>query len=452
MGLFGKKDKGIIQVINYEGGNETLIYKHPKTDFNLGSQLVVHESQEAIFFKDGKALDTFGPGRHTLQTANLPILRDLISLVAGGENVFTAAVYFVNLTTELGIKWGTDTKIRMFDPVSGLHLELGACGTFNLKVVDGRKLLVKVVGTASGFDQQEIFGSVGVTTDSALGKFKGMIVSKIKANLPKAIRENDINILEVDEHIDELSEILRTEINEILDEYGLVLPEFFITTIQTPDDDPNFARMKQQHADRYLKVQEQRIREAEARAAKGAVEAEAEVKIAEARGEALAGAEGIKIEGAAKAEAYRAQAAAEAEEMRMKGYTYQEETARQVGVAAAGNEGGGGGGSIVSDVVKAGVGLGVGVAVAGQVVETVKPAVTGIVGAANNGTPNPGSAPAPASEAGWVCPACGHPGNKGKFCEECGYKKPEETWTCPECGQTGLKGKFCPNCGHKRGE
>lgn len=430
--MFGKskENKGIIQVINYEGGNETLIYKHPKTDFNLGSQLVVHESQEAVFFRDGQALDTFGPGRHTLETANLPILRNIVKAVAGGENVFTAAVYFINLTTELGVKWGTDTKIRMFDPISGLHLELGACGTFNIKVVDGRKLLIKVVGTSSGFNQEEIFGSVGYSTEGCVGKFKGMIVSKIKANLPKAIRENDINILEVDEHIDELSEILRGEINEVLDEYGLVLPEFFITTIMTPDDDPNFARLKQQHADRYLKVQEQRIRQAELEAAQGAAQAEAQIKVIQASGEA---------------EAYKVKAAAEAEEMRMKGYTYQQETARQVGVAAASNEGGGGA-SIASEVVRAGVGLGVGVAVAGQVVESVKPVVAGVAGGA---APAQQSAPV---DPGWTCPSCGHAGNKGKFCEECGSPKPQESWTCPECGTTGLKGKFCPNCGHRRGE
>ena len=430
----GKKDnKGIIQVINYEGGNETLIYKHPTVDFNLGSQLVVHESQEAIFFRDGKALDTFGPGRHTLSTANLPILKGLIRAVAGGENVFTASVYYINLTTELGVKWGTDTKIRMFDPVTGLHLELGASGTFNIKVVDGRKLLVKVVGTASGLEQKEIFGGVGVETGDAINKFRGMIVSKIKSNLAKAIRENDISILEVDEHIDELSEILRGEINEVLDEYGLFLPEFFITTIQTPDDDPNFARLKQQHADRYLKVQEQRIKQAELEAAQGAASAEAQVKIIQASGEA---------------EAYKIKAAAEAEEMRMKGYTYGEETARQVGVAAASNESGGGGGSIASDLVKASVGVGVGVAVAGQVANSVKPVVAGVA------APAAGVAAAGpvVADGGWTCPACHHAGNKGKFCEECGFKKPEEDWTCPECGQTGLKGKFCPNCGHKRGE
>ena len=68
----------IIDVIKYEGGNTTLIYKHPKTDFNLGSQLIVHESQEAVFFRDGQALDLFGPGRYTLETANITLLKKLI--------------------------------------------------------------------------------------------------------------------------------------------------------------------------------------------------------------------------------------------------------------------------------------------------------------------------------------------------------------------------------------
>ncbi len=64
----------VIDVIKYEGGNTTLIYKHPTTDFNIGTQLIVHESQEAVFFRDGEALDSFGPGRHTLETQNLSLI------------------------------------------------------------------------------------------------------------------------------------------------------------------------------------------------------------------------------------------------------------------------------------------------------------------------------------------------------------------------------------------
>ena len=391
----------VIDVIEYKGGNDVLIYRHPTTDFNLGTQLIVHESQEAVFFRDGKALESFGAGRHTLETQNIPLLKEHAKALANGQEIFRSEVYFINLVTELNIKWGTDSKIRMFDPVSGLHIELGASGTFNLQVVNGRKLLIKVVGTTSGFELEQIFGS----TTSAIGQFRGMIVSKVKSNLARLIRENDINILEVDEHIDELSGLLRNEINKILDEYGLFLPEFYITTIVTPDDDPNFRRLKEQHAERYLRVQEQRIKEAEAVAATSRAEAEAQLKLAIAKGDANAQAEAKKVLAAAEAEEIKLKGLAEAEVLRAKGGDYSAETARIVGKAAAENESAGGGSGMASEIVKAGVGIGVGVSVAKEVAGAVKDTIN-----------------------------------------------PNGTWDCPKCGAKGLSGNFCPNCGAKKGE
>lgn len=391
----------VIDVIKYEGDNRTFIWKHPCDDFNTGSQLIVHESQEAVFFRDGKALESFGAGRHTLETQNMPRLKDHFNAIAGGKSVFHAEVYFINLTTQLGVKWGTDSKIRMFDPISGLHLELGACGTFNIKVIDGRKLLLKVVGATSGFTQDNVFG----TTSSATNYFRGMIVAKVKSNLARAIRENDINVLEVDEHTDELADILKNEINNVLDDYGMYVPEFFITNVLTPDDDPNYARLKEQHAERYLRVQQQRIKEAEAVAATKRAEAEAQLKLAVAKGDAYAEAEAKKILAVAEAEEIRLKGFAEAEVLRAKGGDYQSETARIVGKAAAENESSGSGGSIASGIVQTGVGLGVGVSVAKEVAATIKDTVS-----------------------------------------------PSATWDCPACGQKNLSGNFCPNCGRKRGE
>lgn len=391
----------VIDVIKYEGDNRTFIQKYPCEDFNTGSQLIVHESQEAVFFRDGKALESFGAGRHTLETQNMPRLKDHFNAIAGGKSVFHAEVYFINLTTQLGVKWGTDSKIRMFDPISGLHLELGACGTFNIKVIDGRKLLLKVVGATSGFTQDNVFG----TTSSATNYFRGMIVAKVKSNLARAIRENDINVLEVDEHTDELADILKNEINNVLDDYGMYVPEFFITNVLTPDDDPNYARLKEQHAERYLRVQQQRIKEAEAVAATKRAEAEAQLKLAVAKGDAYAEAEAKKILAGAEAEEIRLKGFAEAEVLRAKGGDYQSETARIVGKAAAENESSGSGGSIASGIVQTGVGLGVGVSVAKEVAATIKDTVS-----------------------------------------------PSATWDCPACGQKNLSGNFCPNCGRKRGE
>ena len=175
----------IIDVIKYEGDNETFIYKYPVTDFNIGTQLIVHESQEAVFFRDGKALESFYSGRYTLETQNVPFLKNKLIDLANGNDVFHSEVYFINLTTKLGVKWGTDSKIRMFDPFSGLHLEIGASGTFNICVVDGRKLLIKVVGTTDLFNQSQIFGD----TTSAIGYFKGMIITKLKHIYQKQLKK-----------------------------------------------------------------------------------------------------------------------------------------------------------------------------------------------------------------------------------------------------------------------
>lgn len=92
----------ITEVIKYEGDNQTFIWKHPSEDFNTGSQLIVHESQEAIFFLNGQALDTFGPGRHELETQNLPLLSNVSKITTGGISPFHSEIYFINLIEQMG--------------------------------------------------------------------------------------------------------------------------------------------------------------------------------------------------------------------------------------------------------------------------------------------------------------------------------------------------------------
>lgn len=467
------KNQGLVSVIKYEGGNDTFVWKHPIEDFNLGSQLVVHESQEAIFFRDGKALDLFGTGRYTLATQNIPLLENLYKLPTNMTEVFHSEVYFVNLTTQMGIKWGTDSKVRLFDPASGLHIEIGACGNFSLRVVDSRKLLIKLVGTASELKQSEIVGDP-YSIPSVVGKFKALVMNKVKSNLPRAIKENNINILEIDEYIDIISDKLRTIINETLDTYGLVMPEFFVTSIMTPDDDVNFKRLKQQFADKTLKVREEEIRKAEAEAAQGRkileAQTEAQLKMVGAQGEA----EVLKIKAQAEAEAYKAQAYAEAEEMRAKGYTYQQETARQVGLEAMQNGivgNGSSGSSAIGDVAGLGITLGAMGGIIGMTKDALNPIMqnsadigNGIIDTADETwgcscgatdieskfCPECGSAK-PAPIIGWDC-ICGQKGITSNFCPNCGTKRPEapSTWDCSNCGKKGISTKFCPECGNKK--
>ncbi len=462
------RQDGLASIIKYEGDNESLVWKHPIEDFNLGSQLIVHESQEAVFFRDGQALDLFGAGRYTLETQQLPILEKFYKLPTDTEGTFHSEVYYINMTTQMGIKWGTDTKVRLFDPMSGMHVELGASGEFNIRVINSRKLLLKLVGTTAGMKQEALMNTNGKSL------FRSMVMTHVKSFLAAAIRENSINVLEIDERLMELSEALRERINPKLAEYGLEMPEFFVSRVVTPDEDPNFRKMKEQFAERFLGVRQEQIRKdvALAEAERKAVEAqtEAQMKIIGAQGDA----EALKIQKAAEAEAYRMQAAAEAEEMRLKGFTYQQETARQVGMEAMQNGiTGGSGGSGLGDIAGLGVTLGAMSGVIGMTKDAMSPmmdsaaqmgqsvgsAVSGGWNCSECGQKNITSkfcpecgAKKPEPQQGWDCPECGQKNITSKFCPECGCRKPDapQGWDCPECGQKNISSKFCPECGHKR--
>ena len=430
-----------ISVIKYEGSNDVLAHKHEKEDFTIGSQLIVHETQEALFFRDGKIFDQFKAGRHTLVTNNIPKVRDYMKLGTGGINVFHCEVYFINMVTQMGIRWGTDSKVRLFDPASGLHVEIGASGNFNMRVTDSAKLILKLVGTTDGLMQSDVTGE---GKSYGTGMFKALIINKVKANLARIIKEENLNILEIDAYLDVLSAKLMLDINDTLDEYGLTMPEFYVTSIVTPDDDPNFVRLKQQFADKTLKVREEEVKKAEAEAAqqRKIVEAqtEAQLKAVSAQGEADA----LRIKAQAEADAYRMQAQAEAQEMQMKGYTYRDETARQVGLEAMQNgitgNGGGGASGGIGDVASLGVTLGA----MGGVINMTKDAMAPIMGesqkvgegfgnvvaggVSGNGVPNSAAGAAPAAPA---APADG-------------------AWNCPTCGKTGITSRFCPDCGTAR--
>ena len=431
-----KKD-GLASIIKYEGDNETLVWKHPIEDFNYGSQLIVHESQEAVFFRDGQALDLFGAGRYTLETQQLPLLEKVYKLPTDTEGTFHSEVYFINTATQMGAKWGTDSKVRLFDPASGLHVELGASGEFSIRVTDSRKLLVKLVGTSGALTQEQLLG-----TSNTKGFFRAMVMTQVKSYLAQAIKESGINVLEIDAELLRLSEALKERINTSLADYGLTMPEFYVSRVVTPDDDPNFRKMKEQYAEQYLLVRQEKIRQAEATAAaeRKAVEAqtEARMKIIGAQGDA----EALRIQRQAEADAYRMKAEAEAAEMRMKGYTYQQETSRQVGMEAMKNGISGGAAGALGDVAGMGVALGAMGGVINMTRDAMNPLMqdTAAAGAAAV-TPDT-----------WDC-SCGAKGITGKFCPECGAKRPQpsaDTWTCPECGQTGLTTKFCPECGTPR--
>lgn len=465
-----KKD-GLASIIKFEGDNEALIWKHPIEDFNYGSQLIVHESQEAIFFRDGQALDLFGAGRYTLETQQLPLLESIYKLPTDTEGTFHSEVYFVNKTVQMAIKWGTPDKIRFIDPLTSTPLEIGVSGELNLQVSDSRRLLLRLVGTQSGISWDDRDGFAKSIRDS----FRPLIVNVVKATLPGIIRNSQIDLLEIDERVEEISSALREKLLPGFEEYGLTIPQFYVTHVVLPEDDPNFKRIRELHtvmlqsrvyqAEAAVKtVQAQaeasyRTAQEESKAAVTAAQRkvvleqqttetevarrEAERKLIQAQAEA----EARRLAGAGEADVLRMTGLSEAEVMRAKGYTERdvlEADVKKAYAAGLGQMGANGGGSGLGDVASLGVALGAMGGVINMTKDTVAPMFD------QQASP---AAPAAVS-AGWDCPACGRKGISSRFCPDCGSKKPEPKagWDCPNCGEKDISSNFCPNCGCRKPE
>ena len=379
----------IVEIIKYEGDNSTFIWKHPSEDFNLGSQLIVHESQEAVFMLNGQALDLFGPGRYTLETQNIPLIGEALKLATGGVSPFHCEVYFINKTEQMAIKWGTPDKVRFIDPLTGVPLELGASGDLSLMVGDSRKLLVKLVGTMRGIAWDDAEGF----TKSLQASFRPLITSTVKTNLGAVIRDNAIDILEVDEKLELISDVLGTKIREGFEDYGLTVPKFYVTSVVLQEEDPNFKRIRELHtivlqtrviqAEATVKTAQAqsqaqyRTAEEQSKAAIEAARREAELERQTTETEVLKReAERKVIAAQAEAQAARVQGLTEAEIMAAKGYNQKDVLQAEVQKAYAegiGNmgpdtvNGGGSGSSVVGDML----GLGVGMAAASTIMPQV---------------------------------------------------------------------------------
>lgn len=485
-----RKD-GLASIIKYEGDNDTFVWKHPIEDFNFGSQLIVHESQEAIFFKDGQALDMFGPGRYTLETQQLPLLEKIYSLPTDTEGTFHSEVYFINKTVQMAIKWGTPDKVRFIDPLTGVPLALGASGEMNIQVSNSRRLLTRLIGTMKGIAWEEREGF----SKSLRSSFRPLIANAVKTNLPAVIKSEAIDLLEIDEKLDIISNSLISKILPGFEEYGITIPQFYVTNVLLPEDDPNFKRIKELHT---ITLQT-RVIQAEATVRMAQAQSEAQYRTSQEQSKAAIEtahrqaelerqttateiakreAERKVIEAQADAQAQRMAGITEAEIMQAKGYTQKDVLQAEVQKAYAegiGNMDFGsssGGSGIAGDML----GLSVGMAAAGAIAPQLGGLIQGI---------NPQGQPTYMNQSGmaetshqhdaaagqmtnvaqmnanniqqtadivWDC-ACGQRGITGRFCSNCGSPRPvkEAGWDCT-CGQKNNMGKFCSNCGAKRPE
>lgn len=319
----------IADIIKYEGNNSTFIWKHPCEDFNSLTQLIVHESQEAIFMMNGQALDLFGAGRYTLETQNIPKIGKALNRTTDGQTPFHCEVYFINKTEQMAIKWGTDSKVQFMEPTYNFPISIGASGEMSLLAEDSRKLLLKLVGTENFLGQENL-----------TRYFRAFLMTKVKSYLAQVIREQKISIFEIDERLNEISSALLKMLQPDFSDYGIALERFFITTIVKPDGEASYEKFKSLHFRQYADIAEAKLRQQTA-----VIDAETQAQRTVIESQAMA--------------TKRAQ----------EGYTYQQERGFDVAQDVAQNE-------AVGQFTNMGVGFGTMAGVGG--------AVGGVVGSAVN--------------------------------------------------------------------
>lgn len=392
----------IIDVLKFESSADIFAWRHPNTELATWTQLIVNESQEAILVRNGQIADIFGPGHYTLSTDNIPVLQKLINLPFGKRSPFSAEVWFINKAFSLNIKWGTTTPIQIQDPKYNVFVPVRAFGQFGIQIVDAKRFLIKLVGTMRFFNKNTL-----------TEYFRGNYVMQVKDNISTCLVRSRVSVLEINAHLNELSEELKKQLAQNMADYGIDLVSFYVNDISVPENDPAVKQLKA--------------------------------------------------------------ALAKRAEMDIIGYNYQQERTFDTLETAADNQGAAG--MVMGSGIGLGMGFGVGGAIGSQAqnmqgamntTEQQKdcPSCGKKIGASLRFCPHCGSnTEKPKNEP--KCSACGAVMMKNvKFCAECGRKLnpcrscgadvPDGAAACPACGaafcpecggEVAAGAKFCPHCG-----
>lgn len=382
----------LYSVIKNESVNHELVWLSDKEDFNNHTQLIVMESEEALFVKDGVVVESFPGGKYTLNTENYPVIEKLRKSVSGGESAFNCKVYFVDKTHKLELFWGTDSPIQMKDAEYGFAVGVRARGSYSIEVNDTKKFLIKLVG----------LNTKSFTEEDLQSKFRTVFQSKIKVTISKVMKACRYTILDMNTELENIGELVETDLGNVLDEYGVRLVNFYVSDISIPENDPNYKT----------------INEAYAKAHAGKIE--------------------YDVQGAG---------------------LWEKLTAKELSKDVANNPNSGG-------IAAAGAGIGMGIAAGGLFNglgnQLFSPLANGETTTVEVKATQKPSRFAPKTEKnestnkedGMVkCPNCGNMVTKtAKFCGNCGNKMSSD-WTCPTCGKmVSASSKFCGECGTKRSE
>ncbi len=217
----------VLDRIKYDAtSDDILVWKYPSEELRLGSQLIVNQAQEAIFVKSGKALDLFGPGRHTLETYNIPLLGKAVNIPFGSKTPFTAEIWFVTKTVKRNLKWGTPGPIPILDPMLNYLINVRAFGQWGIRIKDTRTFITEMVGSLPSADNEKV-----------IQYFIGEIVQKLSNSLSELFTKQKVSIVEANSRLNELAAAVSAAIKAEFERFGIEIINFNVERINIPEED-----------------------------------------------------------------------------------------------------------------------------------------------------------------------------------------------------------------------
>lgn len=223
----------LVNVIKWEANTNELVHKFPIEDLIVGSQLVVYPGQTAFFVKGGKIYDEFICGTYTIKSENLPLLNKVYNLPFGGESPFQAEVWFVNQISLLDCKWGTASPIQIEDPKYGVIVPIRSYGQYGFKISNPRTFLERLIGNMPTF-----------STDKIVSYFRGVILSKLTAIISQKLYADNLSIININSHVEEIAEYAKSKLTGVFAEYGVEFELFNVIAINVNEEDPSFQKLK----------------------------------------------------------------------------------------------------------------------------------------------------------------------------------------------------------------
>lgn len=233
----GDERRGFVDVIKFNGQPDDIVWKFPYNNISTAAQLVVNQSQEAVFLKGGEVADIFGPGTKTLSANNIPVLQKLINLPFGGNTPFVAEVWFVSKTVRRNLKFGTERPIDIWDPLIQNSVPVRAFGQYGIRIADSATFLREMVGTLHLFSTEDI-----------IEQFRSDIVQALSERINNFMADEQVSVVAINGKLSVVSRYIQDQINDEFSRYGIEITNLKVENINFDKNDPQVARILEGYA------------------------------------------------------------------------------------------------------------------------------------------------------------------------------------------------------------